>query len=121
VTIDLDRLIKARLAEIAEAAWAEHRVMRVPHASGRVLELGTAAVQEAWVCLADHGSGVCNEPLLTDRQANMLLGMVSPDEPVPDPQLPVVEVELLDESIGAFMPDVLIHWSDVIHEYRKQG
>ncbi|MEU6635727.1 hypothetical protein [Streptomyces rochei] len=118
-TITLDHLIQTRLAEIAEDAWQDHRVMPVRDGNARILQLGTAAVEERWYCQADHGDGLCNEPLLPHRQASTLLGMYNDDEPIPHPQLPPVEIELLDPSIGCFMTDALFHWSDVVSEYRK--
>ncbi|MFF0649366.1 hypothetical protein ACFYVV_37835 [Streptomyces tendae] len=45
--------------------------------------------------------------------------MYADDEPVPDPQIPPVEIALLDPSRGCFLPDVLFHFSDVVREYRK--
>lgn len=119
MTTDLNDLIATRLTEIAEAAWRDHRVMPVSDGGGRVLDLGTAAVREFWHCQDDHGSGICGEPMLTSDQASSLLGMRSVDEPVSDPQLPIVEVELLDEGLGGFFPGSLIHFSDIGREYRK--
>lgn len=118
-TITLNDLIETRLNEIAEDIWESHRVMRAQDGKGRLLQLGTAAVQELWYCQADHGHGLCNEPLLTHHQASTLLGMRSDDEPVPDPQIPPVEIELLDLAVGGFLPDALFHFSDVGREYRK--
>jgi hypothetical protein len=118
-TITLDHLIQTRLAEIAEDAWRDHRIMPVKGGDGRVLQLGTAAVWEQWYCQADHGHGLCGEPLLTHEQTSTLLGMFNDDQPVPDPKIPPVEIELLDPSRGCFMPDVLLHFSDVGREYRK--
>lgn len=118
-TITLDHLIQTRLTEIAEDAWRDHRVMPVKSGDGRVLELGTGAVPELWTCMADHGYGVCNEPLVTHQQASTLTGMYADDEPVPDPQIQPVEIALLDPSRGCFLPDVLFHFSDVVAEYKK--
>ncbi|MEU1454399.1 hypothetical protein [Streptomyces avermitilis] len=119
VTFDLNRLIATRLTEIAEAAWRDHRIMPIGDSDGRVLQIGTAATRERWVCGADHGTGVCGEPLLTHRQTAELLGLLNEDEPVLDPELPVTDVELLDEGLGGFFPGSLIHFSDVGREYRK--
>jgi hypothetical protein len=117
--ITLDHLIQTRLAEIAEDAWRDHRVMPVKSGDGRVLQLGTSAVPEMWTCMADHGNGPCDEPLVTHQQASTLTGMFSDDEPIPNPLIPPVEVELLDPSVGGFLPDCLYHWSDVVAEYKK--
>ncbi|MEU8556011.1 hypothetical protein AB0C80_18745 [Streptomyces anthocyanicus] len=119
-TVTLNDLIATRLQEIAEDAWRDHRVMPVKSGDGRVLQLGTGAVWEEWYCQADHdGYGPCNEPLLTHQQASTLLGMYNDDEPVPAPQIPAVEIELLDPTRGCFMPDVLFHYSDVRAEFKK--
>ncbi|MFE6627372.1 hypothetical protein ACFVNB_09010 [Streptomyces rochei] len=118
-TVTLDHLIQTRLTEIAEDAWRDHRVMPVKSGDGRVLELGTGAVPELWTCMADHGYGVCNEPLVTHQQASTLTGMYADDEPVPDPQIQPVEVELLDPGVGGFLPDSLYHFSDVVAEFKK--
>jgi hypothetical protein len=118
-TVTLNDLIQARLAEIAEDAWSGFHIMRLNHGDGRVLEIGSAAVWEQWTCMADHGYGLCGEPLLTATQASMLLGMHSDDEPVPDPQFPVVEIELLDGDVGGFLLDALFHFGDVVAEYKK--
>ncbi|MET4646096.1 hypothetical protein ABID95_005853 [Streptomyces atratus] len=88
---DLNDLIATRLEEIAVVAWRDHRVMGIKDGNGRVLELGTAAVQEQWYCQDDHGWGLCGEPLLTHRQASTLLGMYADDEPIPEAQIPPVE------------------------------
>ncbi|MFF9210462.1 MULTISPECIES: hypothetical protein [unclassified Streptomyces] len=117
MTVTLNDLIAVRLAEIAEAAWDSHRI--TPVGDGRVLGLGSAATRERWVCGADHGHGVCNEPLLTHRQAGELLGLLNEDEPVLDPQLPVTDVELLDEQVGGFVCGSLYHFSDVGLAYRS--
>jgi hypothetical protein len=119
IKLDLNRLIRTRLMSLAEAAWRDHRVMPVGEGNGRILGLGTAAVEERWVCGADHGSGVCGEPLLTDRQAGSLLGLLNPDEPVRDPQLPVTDLELLDEAMSGFTCGSLFHLSDVRREFEK--
>ncbi|PPS71984.1 MULTISPECIES: hypothetical protein [Streptomyces] len=119
ISININDLIATRLTEIAQDAWQTHRVMPVSDGGGRVLDLGTASVREFWYCQNDHGTGICGEPMLTSDQANSLLGMYSVDEPVPDPQLPIVEVELLDEGLGGFFPGSLIHFSDVRHEFQK--
>ncbi|MER6748076.1 hypothetical protein ACFW6C_09135 [Streptomyces fungicidicus] len=118
-TITLNDLIAVRLNEIAEDAWDQHRVMRLGHGDGRVLEIGSAAAWEQWTCHGEHGDGLCGQPLLTSRQASILLGLRSDDDPIPDPQMAPIEVELLDEGVGCFMPDALFHWSDVVREYRK--
>jgi hypothetical protein len=118
-TITLDHLIQTRLAEIAEDAWREHRVMPVKAGDGPILQLGTGAVPELWFCQADHGLGVCNEPLLVSQQASTLLGMCNDDEPIPDPKTPPVESEIFDPTVGGFLPDVLFHFSDVVAEYKK--
>ncbi|CAM5332815.1 hypothetical protein [Streptomyces aurantiogriseus] len=118
-TVTLDHLIQTRLAEIAEDAWRDHRIMPVRDSDGRVLQLGTAAVRERWTCMADHGYGLCNEPLLTHQQASTLMGMFNDDEPIPNPLIPPVEVGLLDPGVGGFLPDSLYHFSDVVAEYRK--
>jgi hypothetical protein len=118
-TISLNDLIKDHLNKIAQDAWQTHRVMPVSDGGGRVLDLGTAAVLEFWYCQADHGTGICGEPMLTSDQASSLLGMYSVDEPVPEPQLPIVEVVLLDEGLGGFFPGSLIHFSDVRREFQK--
>lgn len=120
-TVTLNDLIATRLAEIAEDIWESNRVMRLGHGDGRVLEIGSAATWEQWVCHGVHGDGLCGQPLVTARQASILLGLRSDDDPIPDPQIAPIEVELLDEGVGGFMPDLLIHWSDVVAEYRKQG
>ncbi|GAA5078730.1 hypothetical protein [Streptomyces similanensis] len=117
--ITLDRLIQTRLSEIAEDAWRDHRVMPVTHSNGRVLQLGTAATREQWYCQADHGHGLCHETLLTHDQASGLLGMYADDEPIPHPKLPTVEVELLDPSVGGFLPQALYHLSDVVAEFKR--
>ena len=117
--ITLDHLIQTRLQEIAEDAWRDHRVMPVKSGDGRALGLGTGAVWEQWYCQADHGHGLCGEPLVTHEQASTLLGMHNDDQPVPTPQLPPVEIALLDPSRGCFTPDVLFHFSDVVAEYKK--
>ncbi|MGR6973216.1 hypothetical protein ACU639_27120 [Streptomyces cynarae] len=118
-TITLDYLIQTRLAEIAEDAWRDHRVMPVRSGDGRVFQLGTGAVWEQWYCQADHGDGLCGEPMLSHEQASTLLGMYADDEPIPDPQFAPAEIELLDPSRGCFMTNALYHFSDVGREYRK--
>ncbi|WP_328981749.1 hypothetical protein OG258_19845 [Streptomyces mirabilis] len=118
-TLTLNDLIATKLQEIADDAWWDHRILRAQDGNGRVLQLGTAAVREAWYCLADHGHGLCNEPLLTHRQASTLLGMYADDEPIPAPQIKPVEIELLDPAVGAFVPDALYHFSDVVAEFQK--
>jgi hypothetical protein len=118
-TITLNDLIATRLTEIAEDAWRDDRVMAVKDGDGRVLQLGTGAVGERWTCHANHGHGFCGEPLVTHQQASTLTGMFSDDEPIPNPLIPPVEVELLDPSVGGFLPDCLYHWSDVVAEYKK--
>ncbi|MGW2932935.1 hypothetical protein ACWDA7_13955 [Streptomyces sp. NPDC001156] len=119
VSLNLNNLIRTRLVEVAEAAWRDHRIMPIGDSDGRVLELGSAATRERWVCGADHGHGPCNEPLLTHRQAAELLGLLNEDEPVLDPQLPVTDVELLDEQVGGFTCGSLFHWSDIRTEFQK--
>lgn len=118
-TVTLNHLITTRLAEIAEDAWRDHRIMPVRDGNGRVLQLGTAAVEELWQCHADHGYGLCGEFLLTHHQASTLTGMFNDDVPIPNPLIPPVEVELLDPSVGGFLPNCLYHYSDVVAEYRK--
>ncbi|MEU6651301.1 hypothetical protein ABZ904_18110 [Streptomyces sp. NPDC046900] len=118
-TVTLNDLIQVRLAEIAEDAWDQHRVMRLGHGDGRVLEIGSAATWEMWTCHGQHGNGLCGEALVTSRQASVLLGLYRDDEPIPDPQIAPIEIELLDEGVGGFMSDALFHWSDVVAEYRK--
>ncbi|WP_405459762.1 hypothetical protein OG786_21070 [Streptomyces sp. NBC_00101] len=118
-TITLNDLIETRLAEIAEDVWKRHRVLRVNHGDGRVVQLGTAAIWELWSCRANHGSGLCGEPLLTATQASSLTGMPREDGPVENPALPVIEVELLDSGVGGFLIDDLFHASDVRAEFRK--
>lgn len=117
VSININDLIRTRLAEISEAAWRDHRVMPVS-SDGRVIEVGTAATTERWSCADDHGSGVCGESLLTHRQASELLGLLNPDEPVRDPQIPVIDLEVLDEEVGGFTCGSLYHLSDVVAEAR---
>jgi hypothetical protein len=119
VTFDLNRLIRTRLTEIAEAAWLNHRVLPTADGEGRVLQIGSAATVERWVCGADHGSGVCGEALLTHRQAAELTGWFNPDEPVLDPQFPVTDLELLDEGASGFTYGSLYHISDVIAQFKK--
>ncbi|MFJ8507729.1 hypothetical protein [Streptomyces avermitilis] len=118
-TLTLNDLIRTRLEEIAEDLWQNDRVMGVNHGDGRVLQLGTAAVWEQWACHSDHGYGLCGEPLVTATQASTLLGMYSDDDPVPNPSIPLIETELLDEGVGAFLPDALFHFSDVTREFKK--
>ena len=121
-TITLNDLIETRLDEIAADAWWEHRIQRVNHGDGRVLQLGTASVWELWVCRSDHGSGLCDEPLVTATQATTLLGMPREDGPVTFPKVPPIEIELLDSGVGGFLADDLLHWSDVAAEFnRLQG
>ncbi|MFE4991401.1 hypothetical protein ACFRH4_08625 [Streptomyces mirabilis] len=118
-TLTLNDLIRTRLEEIAEDAWLSHRVMGVTAGNGRLLEFGSAAVRERWYCQGDHGNGLCGESLLTATQASTLLGMVADDDPVPDPVIPAVEIELLNPDVGGFLLDVLFHFSDVAAEFRK--
>ncbi|MGW3499340.1 hypothetical protein ACWDMY_01160 [Streptomyces globisporus] len=118
-TITLNDLIETHLNEIAEDAWEQHRVMRLNNGDGRWLDLGTAAVWELWTCHADHGHGLCGEPLLTAPQASTMLGKPIDDAPVQNPSIPTVEVELLDEGVRGFMQDELYHFSDVVAEFEK--
>ena len=119
IEISINDLIRTRMTEIAEAAWRNHRVLPTADGEGRVLQIGSAATVERWVCGADHGAGVCGEPLLTHRQAAELLGLLKEDEPVLDPQLPVTDVDLLDEGAGGFTCGSLYHYSDVRTEFQK--
>lgn len=112
-TISLNDLIETRLNEIAEDVWESHRVMRLNHGDGRVLQLGTAAMWELWTCHADHGYGLCGEPLLTPTQASTLLGLPLDEVPIQEPKIAPVEIELLDPAVGGFMSDELYHFSDV--------
>ncbi|MFD8072182.1 hypothetical protein ACFV3E_05965 [Streptomyces sp. NPDC059718] len=113
-TISLNDLIKNRLEEIAEDAWINDRVMNLNHGDGRLIHIGTATTWELWQCHADHGNGrPCGEALITAMQAATLLGDYGDDGPVPHPVIPAVEIELLDEAVGGFLPDLLYHRSDV--------
>ncbi|MFJ3665046.1 hypothetical protein ACIPSE_01180 [Streptomyces sp. NPDC090106] len=118
-TVTLADLITTRLEEIADDAWRDHRVMRVNHGDGRVLQIGTGAVWELWVCRANHGPGLCGEPLVTATQAATLTGMPREDGPVRSPKVPPVEIELLDDGVGGFLLDDLFHWSDVVTEFKR--
>ncbi|MFE4918988.1 hypothetical protein [Streptomyces sp. NPDC056661] len=117
--ITLNDLIETHLNEIAQDAWEKHRVMRRVHGDGRVLQLGAAAVWELWTCHADHGYGLCGEPLLTPAQASTLTGLWNDDLPVPDPKIPAVEIEQLDSALDGFLIDDLYHFSDVTAEIQK--
>ncbi|MDC2953362.1 hypothetical protein PO587_02710 [Streptomyces gilvifuscus] len=116
-TITLNDLIRTRLDEIAEDVWESHRVMRIPGEDGRVIQLGSAALWERWVCEADHGFGPCHEPLLTLDQAATLVGQPV-DFSLVTPTMTPIEIEVLDGSYG-FQLTELYHLSDVSQEFRK--
>jgi hypothetical protein len=118
-TITLNDLIKTRLDEISYDAWWEHRVMRIAHGDGRVLQLGTATTWESWTCHADHGYGLCGEPLLIPTQVSTLLGLPLDEVPIQSPKIAPVEIELLDPTVGGFMADELYHFSDVTALFSK--
>lgn len=115
-TITLNDLIATRMEEIAEDAWNASRALRITGQNGRVIDLGTASVWEEWTCCADHGDGLCDQPLLTSEQAATLIGQVV-DFTLPEPSIPVVEVQDLTEY--GFQTVELIHLCDVVTEFRK--
>lgn len=116
-TITLNDLIRTRLAEIAEDAWENHRVMRIPGEDGRVIQLGSGAVWERWCCEADHGFGPCHEPLLSIDQTATLVGQPV-DFCLLFPEKAPIEMTVLDSSYG-FQLTELYHLSDVVTEFKK--
>ncbi|WP_406431578.1 hypothetical protein [Streptomyces sp. NBC_01589] len=115
-TVTLNDLILARMEEITEDAWNASRALRITGQNGRVIDLGTASVWEEWTCCADHGDGLCDQPLLTSEQAATLIGQ-GVDFTLPKPSIPVVEVQYLTEY--GFKTVELLHLSDVTAEFRK--
>ncbi|MFG2380585.1 hypothetical protein [Streptomyces avermitilis] len=115
-TVTLNDLIETHLTEIAEDAWENHRVIRITGDNGRIIQLGSAAVWERWTCEADHGDGLCDEPLMTSEQAATLVGQPV-DFSIPEPSIPAVEVHGLTEH--GFQLDELYHLSDVVAEFWK--
>ncbi|MET7847663.1 hypothetical protein ABZT48_05340 [Streptomyces avermitilis] len=104
-TVTLNNLmIETHLSEIAED-------------NGRFIQLGSGAVWERWSCDADHGSGPCHEPLLTQGQAATLVG-----QPVvfclDSPAMAPIKVTVLGAEFG-FQLSELYHLSDVVAEFRK--
>ncbi|MFE7762964.1 hypothetical protein [Streptomyces sp. NPDC057438] len=118
-SLTLDSLIRTRLAEITEGLWNDHRVLRVESSDARFLQIGSAATIERWQCQANHGSGLCGEPLVSSTEAGLLLG--SPDYPaVESPVYGLIEYRELDTNFG-FMAGELVHFSDVVAEFEAQG
>ncbi|MET9510780.1 hypothetical protein ABZX62_20360 [Streptomyces flavidovirens] len=114
-TLTFNDALIDHLAYVADKAYEEHRVRRI--ADGRLVQLGHVAVIEQWRCEADHGWGQCDEPLLINEQAALLVVGRTWDYALEQPTMPPVWVQVMAHD--GLQETELYHLSDVSQDFRK--